>query len=216
MAEIKKIEGILHGYPESIEGTKEWYCVPQTSDPFCDLYEAEEIYGVKGHYCGTTWHLLHAPEGKVYSPFACMENTYIVNPTYLQGKFYFLKVDFSGKTIQIHSYEPMGNVISEIAVLPLNTVKTCYNLFLKAYPLMLCQDTNENVLEVLWPERRTFPIGETEGFLFRDGENLYFSEWYENPEYHENIIVRDWKSGAVKEKREGYLYKLTDELYWEI
>jgi len=44
--------------------------------------------------------------------------------------------------------------------------------------------------------------------------DLYFSEWYENPEYHENVIVRDINNGKIKEKFQGYLCRMPNGVFW--
>ena len=38
-----KINGLAGGYPETIDGTFEWYYSQKGADDFLDLYEAEEL-----------------------------------------------------------------------------------------------------------------------------------------------------------------------------
>ncbi|WP_077613136.1 hypothetical protein [Clostridium sp. Marseille-P2415] len=213
---IIKIEGISESYPERVDGTIEWYFCKDSKNCFCDLYEAEEIVKSGKMFSGMICHLIHYPEGTVYSPFELKENVYIEQPIWDKGKLYFLGVDFSKQKIQIYSYFPDNQRLEMKKELPLGIVEDCYNLMLKVSPLMLCRDANNGIYEIVWPENKKIEIGQTEGLLFREGEDLYFSEWYENPEYHENVIIRDLNTGKIKEKYSGYLCKLPDGVYWKI
>ena len=161
-------------------------------------------------------HLIHYPEGTVYSPFEREENVYIEQPIWDKGTLYFLGVDFYKQKIQIYSYFPDSQRLEMIKELPLGIVEDCYNLMLKVSPLMLCRVGNNGIYEIVWPENKKIEIGETEGLLFRDGDDLYFFEWYEDPEYHENVIIRDFGTGKVKEKFSGYLCKLPNGVYWKV
>ncbi|MFA9466215.1 MAG: hypothetical protein ACERKN_18265 [Velocimicrobium sp.] len=213
---IIKIEGISEAYPERIEGTMEWYFCKVGKDGFCDLYEAEEIVKAGNIFPGMTCHLIHYSEGTVYSLFELEENVYVEQPVWDNGKLYFLRVDFIKQIIQIYSCFPDNQMLEIIKELALGILEDCYNLMLKVSPLMLCRDANNGIYEIVWPENIKIEIGQTEGLLFREGEDLYFSEWYENPEYHENVIIRDLNSGAIKEKYQGYLCRMPNGVYWRI
>lgn len=213
---IIKIEGISETYPELVEGTMEWYACKESNNCFCDLYEAQEVVKSGEVFPGMNCHLIHYPEGTVHSPFELRENVYIDQPIWDKGKLYFLSVDFSKQKIQIYSYFPDNRKIEIMKELPLDIVEDCYNLMLKVSPLMLCREANNGIYEIVWPENKKIEIGQTEGLLFRDGEDLYFSEWYEDPEYHENVIIRDLYTGKIKEKSSGYLLKLPKGVYWKI
>lgn len=213
---IIKIEGISESYPEQVEGTAEWYYCEESNNCFCDLYEAEEIVKSGLVFPGMTCHLIHYPEGTVYSPFELKENIFIKQPVWDDGKFYFLSVDFSEDVIQIYRYLPDNKKLEIMQEMPLGVVEDCYNLMLKVSPLMLCRCANNGIYEIVWPENKKIEIGSTEILLFRDGEDLYFSEWYEDPEYHENIIIRDLTTGKVKDKFPGYLRRLPDGVFWRI
>lgn len=213
---IIKIDGVSKCYLEQMEGTTEWYYCKESKNSFCDLYEAEELVKSGQNFSGINCHLIHFPEGTVHSPFKLRENLYIESPIWDNDKIFFLSVDFYEQTIQINCYFPSERRLEMIKKLPLDTVENCYNLMLKTSPPMLCRDSNNGVYEIIWPENKKIEIGLTEGLLFRNGEDLYFSEWYENPEYHERVIVRDFNTGKIKEKFDGYLCKLPNGVYWKI
>ena len=211
---IIKIDKLKDCYPEQIEGTIEWYSCKESKDSCFDLYDAEEIIKSGKNFDGVNCHLIHFPEGTVHSPFEARENLYIENPVWDNGKLFFLSVDFSKKTIEINRYIPDNKKIELIKELPLDIVKDCYNLMLKISPIMLCREANDGVCEIVWPENKKIEIGSTEGLLFRDGEDLYFSKWYEDPDYHEMVVVRDLNTGNIKDKFKGYIRRLPNGVYW--
>lgn len=216
MIQITKIEGIVDCYPEEIIGTKDWYACKECKESFCDLYEAEEIVQLGHTFAGANCRVVHYPEGTVHSPFSMKENVYVECPVWNNGELDFLVVDFNQRIIQIFGYIPETKKLNEITALPLDEVKDCYNLMLKVSPLTLIRQGNDEVCEIVWPENKKISIGKTESLMFRDEKELYFSEWYEDPEYHENVVIRDWVTGAVKERFEGQLCRLPNGVYWRI
>lgn len=216
MITITTIKELSECYPEPVEGTADWYFCKQGRDSMCDLYEAEEIVNSGSLFSGMICCLLHYPEGTVHSPFEIQENVYVEEPVWNEGIFYYLAVNFNERKIRIYSYDPEREVLKELACLPLAVAKDCYNLKLKIWPLMLCRDGNEGILELLWPEKKNFQMGQTEAFLFRDGANMYFSQWEEKPHYREYIIVRDFSTGNIKEQAPGYLCRLPGGVYWRL
>ena len=52
-----KIDGVVGGYPEPIDGTSEWYYSQKGTDDFLDLYEAEEIVKDGHAFGGMNCHL---------------------------------------------------------------------------------------------------------------------------------------------------------------
>ncbi len=216
MINIIKVKGISNSYPEEIEGTNEWYCSIEGAVETCDLYEAEEIFNMTGCFKGTIHHLIHYPDAKVHSPFQIQENVYVGKPIWNNGVFNFLAVDFQEKLIRITKYIPENKKIEIITELSLLEVEDCYNLMLEIKPLTIGRSGNDGYYEIIWPEKKKIAIGKTETVLFRDEDKLYLSEWYEDPEYHENVIVRDIKTGEIIEKSEGYLLRLPNNVYWKI
>ncbi|BBF43779.1 hypothetical protein lbkm_2467 [Lachnospiraceae bacterium KM106-2] len=213
---IKNIEGLSDVYLEQIEGTSEWYFCKQCEDSFCDLYEAEEIIKEKGKFSGATCYLIHYPDGEVFRPFEMRKNIYIEAPVWDNGKIGFLEVDFLMNKINVYYYMPEDKKLVKLAELPLESVEDCYNLRLKSTPLMLGRDGNEGKYEIIWPVRKTILMGDRETLMFRQDEKLYFNDWYENPEYHEEVVVRDINTGLVMERFCGNIYRMPDGTYWRI
>lgn len=216
MINITEIKGISNSYPEEIEGTNEWYSAKEEAVGFCDLFEAQEIFDRVGFFKGIAYHLIHYPDGKVHSPFQIQENVYVEKPIWNNGEFNFLVVDFQEKIIRITKYIPENEKLEIVTELSLAEVEDCYNLMLETTPLTLGRSGNDGFYEIVWPEKKKIAIGKTETVLFRDEDKLYLSEWYEDPEYHENVIVRDIQTGKIIEKSEGYLRRLPNNVYWKI
>ena len=203
-------------YPEEIEGTSEWYYSKIAKNDFCDLYEAEEIIK-NGHvYEGMNCVLIHFPDGKVFRPFETKENVYVDAPVFWEDVLYFLVVDFVEKTIQIVAFDTKSYEKNEVAKLSLDEVKDCYNLMLRVAPVLLVRDGNEKCLEVIWPEKNNFKMSNHEAFQFRDGDRMYFSEWFEDPDYHEMTIVRDWNTGEEIERFDGMLVRMQNGDVWRL
>lgn len=194
-----KINGLQGGYPESIEGTSEWYYCKIAEDTFCDLYEAEEIIKAGYTYKGMNCALIHFPDGTVYEPFTMQENVYVDAPIYWGGVLYFLVADFNENRIRIVAWDTASKRQEVAAELSRDEVKNCYNLMLRVAPIMLIQEANDDVLEIIYPEKKRILLAENEGLYFRDGDKLYCSAWYEDSDYHEKVIVRDYHTGEIQE-----------------
>ena len=101
-----------------------------------------------------------------------------------------------------------------IVELPLDVVKDCYNLRLDGNPLMLTRQGGEYLFQVVWPEKVEFSIGTGENFLFRKENKLFFSEWHEDPEYREEVNVREYPIGNILEKIQGTEMTMPDGRAW--
>ena len=99
-------------------------------------------------------------------------------------------------------------------MLPLSIVADCYNLMLEAAPLLLTRSAHGNKFQILWPERRDFTVEDNEYFAFLEGKKLYTSVWYEDPDYREEVLVRDYETGEVLERIPGNLRVMPDGQNW--
>ena len=213
-----KIDDLKDVYPERIEGTSEWYCVKIAKNCFCDLYEAEEIINAGNIYEGMTCVLLHYPDGQVYYPFVTKENVYVEAPVFLDDVLYFLVADFVERTIQIIAFDTHSFEQKVIEELSLDEVPNCYNLRLDVSPLMLSYVGEDNVLEIVWPEKKSFKMNVHQTSLFRNDDKMYFSEWFEelepNYDYHEQIVVCDWETGEELERFDGQMCRMPNGDVW--
>ena len=226
---IRDISGIENGFFERVDGTSEWYYSHVSSKSFCDLYEAEEIVSDGYTFVGMSCALIHYPDGKVFKPFEMRENIYVEKPVFLDGNIYFLEVDFDKKIMSLiyidseelisgdfdedKSIEDIKHVEAEIS---LSEVEDCYNLMLKIAPVMITRGGNDGYFEIIYPENKIYNIEDREGFDFRNGEDMYFASWDENPEYEDFIVVRDYESGEVKSVERGSIFRMPNGEMWKI
>ena len=218
---FRKIEGLQDVCPERIEGTDEWYCCKIAKNCFCDLYEAEEIVKSGQVYEGMTCVLIHYPDRNVYYPFVEKENVYVDEPVYWDGALYFLVVDFTEEKIEIVAFDTTLYEIQTVVEFPLSIVEDTYNLMLRVAPVLLVKynnqledDENKSGFDVIYPEKKHFEISNHESFLFKDEEKMYFSEWLEDPEYREMVVVRDWNTGKEVERFDGQLWRMPNGEVW--
>ena len=177
------IQGITHIEPVP-DGTSEWYY--GISYEHGDLYEAEEVFRAGETVKGNTVCLIHYPDGEVFWPVPKKTGTCSEKPVFLDERIYLLNDE--------------AELFKE---LPLSAVKSCYNLQLHSSPLSLTRQGEEGVFEIIWPERVSFALEPHESFFLRDGENLYFSKWYETGEgpdyrYWEETVIRDLKGNLLE------------------
>ena len=71
--------------------------------------------------------------------------------------------------------------------------------------MAITRQGEENRFQMIWPEKVDFAIGERESFLLRQDDKLYFGLWHEDPDYREEVCVREYPSGRVIEILEGSL-----------
>ncbi|MEA4903641.1 MAG: hypothetical protein VB090_02160 [Petrimonas sp.] len=67
---------------------------------------------------------------------------------------------------------------------------------------------------MVWPEKTEFHIGNQESFYSRDGDKLYFSRWFEDPEYRDEVVIRHYPSGEILEVIPGSLWEMPDGQRW--
>ena len=211
---IKKINNISSGVFERAEGSDKWYWC---SDFTGDLYEAEEIANQGKDFEGTDMSIIRYPDGKVFKPFEKKKNIYINNPVADGEALAFLAADFYMGFINIFRYFPERDFTETAAAMPIKSLRNCYNLRLVTSPLTLCGgDCYDGKIEIVWPEKAVFDVSEKEILICRDNDIFYFNEWFEDPEYREEISVRDIKNGKVIKKYNGSMYGMPDGSWWII
>lgn len=190
-------------YIELLAENSEWYCGTDYANG--DLYEAEEVYRDGKKIRTNRVIFIHHPDGKLVEPITLHENQYLGRPTQIDGIIYMLFVDFDKQFIRIIDCGAAFEDIRTKAELPLSEVKDCYNLLLHGSPLMLTRQGGDNEFEVIWPEKLSFSINPEESFIYRKGDKLIFTKWYEDPDYREEIVVRDYE-GKVLETTPGNIF----------
>ena len=133
---------------------------------------------------------------------------------YDNGAVAFLAVNFPEGIIRILRFRP--GELSEVARLPLSAVKNCYNLMLHTSPLMLTRSPGDETFEIVWPEQRCFAIEPREALNFIDGDKLYFTVWYEDPDYREETVVRSLRDGTILDRFPGDIRIMPNGEKWLI
>ena len=194
------LNGITNLQP-MLDGTDEWYW--STDYLHGDLYEAEELYRMGHPVRSNRLYLIHYPDGAVYEPITPVPGQYIGYPVYDNDAVALLAVNFPENTIRILRFGLQHRAAQEVVRLPLSSVETCYNLRLRTDPLTLTAAPGDNIFEIVWPVQVRFAIGVRETLNFRDGDKLYFTVWYEDPDYREETIVRSLHGGTELERFPG-------------
>lgn len=209
---MKIIETYGITYLEKFNCCSEWYWGTNYTNG--DLYEAEEIYLSGKEIEPNRLIFVHYPDGTVFEPIKLDKSRYFGMPAYVDGVIYLLLVSFKEKKVCIYQCsQDMDNTVL-IVELPLNIVKDCYNLKIDGNPLMLTRQGGENRFQIIWPDQVEFDIGVRETFCFKRDDKLYFSEWHEDPDYREEINIREYSTGRLLEKIEGAEMTLPNGQSW--
>ncbi|MBR0385643.1 MAG: hypothetical protein IJI05_03755 [Erysipelotrichaceae bacterium] len=201
-------------YIEPVDGTAEWYFAE--SWPQGDLYEAEEMARSDEKIEGTTLLLIRYPEGKVYQPVEKTEGLYLGRPLYYEGCIAFLGVNFESRDVIIYSFDCENLTIEDKVHLPLEEIRDCYNLMLHRAPLTLSRQGADKTFDIIWPEKLSIQLGNSESFFHRDGDRLFFNVWFEDPKYREETYIRDIHTGELVEKRQGAVSIMPNGELWHI
>lgn len=210
MMDIRRT-GVRSSMPlDKLAGTNDWY---YAVDWACDLYEAEELVARGEAFEGSTLHLLHYPDGRVWTPFEKRRHVYIETPVWDGEAIAVLTVDLDRREMAVFRLDAQGSP-HEIVRLPLSLVPDCYNLKLGVSPLTVYRQGGEGDFSIVWPEHAAFTIDDTESFFHRDGDELYFSKWFEDPDYREEVWIRALQTGAKLRTIPGCMYRMPDGAWW--
>ena len=197
---------------EPLQGSSEWYWGADYASN--DLYEAEELFRSGHPIDKNRLVLVHCPEGTVYEPVRTKSGQYLGRPVYHDGRVVLLMVDFPKEEIRILTFYEATEITELLVVLPLSIVADCYNLMLEASPLMLTRSAHDNQFQIIWPKRRDFAIEDHEIFGFLERSRLYTSVWHEDPDYWEELLVRDYDTGELLERIPGSLRQMPNGQKW--
>lgn len=197
---------------ELLNGSCEWYW--GTDYIHGDLYEAEELFKMVHKIKSNKLLFIHYPDGSVVEPVKPQDGQYFGCPIYCDNYIVILLVDFLNKQIKLVQYDDKSNETTLLTVIPLGNAKDCYNLLLKKCPLMLTRQGNEGKFEMIYPEKMEFEITPNESFYFRENDKLFFSAWYEDPDYREEVIVREIFTGRISDKISGAIQFMPDGQKW--
>ncbi len=199
---MKIIETKGINYIEHLAEKSDWYCGNDFKNG--DLYEAEESFLETGKCMANRVIFIHQPEGSLVEPIVLTGNQYLGRPTEIDGRIYMLLVDFDRGEAKVIDCGEDFTELQDVCVVALDTLEDCYNLQLHGKKLMLTRQGND-IFQVIWPEKISFPIGGSEAFLYRKGDQFFFSRWLEDPDYLEEVVVRD-RVGNIEEIISGNIF----------
>ena len=208
---IQRIKTGGIAYLAPLPGSGDWYW--GTDYTSGDLYEAEELYRDGHRIRQNRLIFVHRQDGRVVEPVQARKGQYFGAPACDGGKLVILLADFPAGEIRLLAYDEGKASLSPLLTLPRREVEDCYNLAPHLAPLTLTRQAGGR-FQVLWPEKADFPIHSAESFCFREGDRLYFSRWYEDPDYREETVVRRMPDGAVVEQFPGSLLELPGGQKW--
>ena len=194
-----------------------WYCL---YEPGADVQEAEEMFSEGKTFWGSEIMLADVDTGRIAEPFKRAENIFVSRPIWDGEGFAFFEVDFPAGNIGIYRYFPgaeeekgCSGVIKRVADIPLRAAVNCRNMRLVMSPLTLVRGDYDQYdrVDILWPERISFDVEPRESLDFRDGDRFYFSCWQEDPDYREEVIVRDM-DGRVEERYPGTIHFFDEDM----
>ncbi len=208
---IKRINTGGIAYLEPLAGSREWYW--GTDYTSGDLYEAEELYRDGHRIKQNRLVFVHYPDGMVFEPVRAREGQYFGRPVYDNGVPVILLADFPAGKIRLLLYNDVCAEVTPIMTLPRSAIEDCYNLMPHVSPLCLTRQTADR-FQIVWPDKADFAIHPAESFCFREGDRLYFSRWYEDPDYREEVVVRSLPDGEILEQLRGSLNAMPDGRQW--
>ena len=198
-------------YLEPLTGSLDWYW--GTDYTSGDLYEAEELF-LDGHpiRCNR-FILVHWPDGRVVEPIPAREGQYFGRPVYDNGTPVIFLADFPVGELRLLRYEDASGLVKPIVILPRCAAVNCYNLMPNQSPLCLTRQSGER-FQIVWPDTADFAIHPAESFCFRENNKLYFSRWYEDPEYREEVVIRRFPDGEILDQFRGSVNIMSNGQPW--
>lgn len=214
---IKRFKEIEGRYIEKIIGQDRFAFAHSDSNDFYDLVEWSET----GEYYGSILMFFDLETGNVYKPFAKKRNVLHSSPVYAGGFYYFLRGDYSEKTITLYRCIP-EKILEKVTELSTQEVNL-YNLCVIGDPVHIV--SQQDSFECYYPERISFPVKDNEHAIFMEDGKIYFEAWVEEGwdeekgcatdeyKYYDKVIIRDDKGETLSEEV-GALYQAADGTWW--
>lgn len=211
---IKIFKGFEEMYPEQVEGTASWYYAQ-----WSPCLEAYEVPDFKNNYPGTRLCFIEYPSGKVFEPLKPQKNVFLERPVYdtQDHSLGIIRYDFNTETLQLISFKPEHSSMQVLVEMPFSKVGDMVNVRLETSPFVLTKhDVHNNIVDFLWPLEMHLQLEENESLSFQDNGKLYTSKWIEDPDYREEILIRDAKTGEILERSPGYFKRMPDGSIWQM
>lgn len=185
---------------------------------FEDFYDIAEYVNEKA-YLGNQIVFGNYETGAVYTPFEKERNIAYGGVEWIEGYFYFLKADFSKKTVTIMQYRPDWDC-KECFSIGMAEVEL-YNLRIVGTPIHLISQSEE--MRCYYPEQFSIKLSARESVIEIVDNHIYCSCWEEEGvaeceitedyKYYEKLIVRN-RFGDVVSEEPGALTRLPNGQWW--
>lgn len=200
-------------YPESIDGTAEWFYCKRPA--FLDV---EDLLETTGDFIfeGNQLFLMNI-SGRIFEPIPQEHNVFLSKPIYNadDNALAFIKYDFRQKSIQIVKYDMQTDCCRTVGEVPLSKGGDLINISILQNSYVLVKyELTENVANILYPFEKKIQLEEHESlFLINDGK-LISSKWIEDPDYREEIIIRDFETTEITRQKRGYTAIMPNGEIW--
>lgn len=212
MVNYKIFHGFEEIYPENVKGTDSWYYGQLTP---CS--EPSEVITYNGNYPGTKLYLISYPSGEVFEPFPQEKDVFLEIPVYERASdsFGILRYDFKNNIMQATQYFPNTGELQILAEFPISTLGDLINVRMIVSPFAVVKyDFIDETVDFLWPKKIRFSYEEHETLDFQFGDKFYCFKWIEDPNYREEVIVRDAKNGNILNRIPGYVRVMPNGEFW--
>ena len=200
-------------YSEVRDSFGRWYW--SANEPNGDLYDAEQMEKDHPPFMGSRLLFVRASDGEVFVPIGKKEHEALGEPLWYKRCIYIPCVNFEEHAVKILKWKPGKKYADTIAEIEQREIEDCYNLRLFASPLTLVRQ-KEELLQIVWPEKRRIEIEPRESFYLREGDNLYLSRWKEDPAYREETIIRNVYSGEIEAILPGDIQRQKNGELWHL
>lgn len=209
----KQFHGYEKLYPENIDGTTEWFYCKQP-----DFLDVEDLLETPDNFIfeGNQVFLINI-SGRIFEPIQQEHNVFLSKPIYNadDNALAIIKYDFSKECIQIVKYDIQTDSCSVIGEVPLSKGEDLINVrILQNSYVLIKHEFIEDITNILYPVEKQIQLEKNEDlFLISDGR-LISSKWIEDPDYREEIIVRDFNTTEIITRKNGYVSIMPNGEIW--
>ncbi|MER0123970.1 hypothetical protein ABPH35_09945 [Streptococcus sp. ZJ93] len=211
--QITSLSGFESIIPELLDGTSNWAFGKSPS-----YTDANDILVEKLDYQGTELYLFDLHTRKVYQPFPKEPMMYLENPVYdpASQSFGLLRYDFHRKIIQAYQYRPSEDELTLLTTLPFEKAGDLINVRLAISPFTLIKhEIHHFRTHILWPVEDVCQWETNECLEYLDDQYFYTSKWVEEPEYVEEVIVRERNTKTIIRRQKGSITLLPNGELWQ-
>lgn len=196
---IKKFSNCENIYAEHIDGTDKWfYCqIPNSVYP-------DDLLDTNYEFEGTRLILLNI-QGEMYEPIKKEKNVCLSEPFYNidEDKFLVIRTDFNKQTIELIKFSTNQNDAEVIFDMLLENGGDLINLKVIRNSNILGKYEGEN-FKMFYPKNMLVSLEENESIYAVNNDKFICSKWIEDPEYREEIIIRNIFDGEITDRKPGY------------